>query len=116
MENKWAIAFYGWLLYNAIIFFTNKEYFDLKYQKMDYRGFAGSHWDNWVMTALLAPAIVLYGPEIHSWVFTYLNYALGGAITINLPWNSAFYLGCGPLAEFLYWLLIKKMKKIKPKI
>lgn len=100
LHSKWLLASYGWLGYNLLVFFIEKQAADRKQKAFNYKLFIEGHWDNWLVTAFFAAPVVYYGPDIHATIMDILH-AMG--IAWEIKWNDIFYAGPGAFVEILYW-------------
>ena len=105
----WALAFCGWLGYNILVFYIEKNAADDLDKPFDYIHYYNTHWDNWIVTFLFAIPIVYWGPDLHSGIISKLFVSIGG---VEIPWNNAYYAGPGVFVEMLVW----GYKKLKQKL
>lgn len=100
----WAIALFGWLGFNVLIFYMEKNKADDKDEHFDYKHFYETHWDNWLVTLLFAIPIVYYGPQIHNAIMHLTGW--------EFKWHDIFYAGPGIFVEFLVWGIKEINKKL----
>jgi len=112
LTTKWALALYGWALFNIFVFYYQKQRADRKKEDFQYLEFIKSHVDDWLVTLAVAPLIVGFGQEIHSAVMDVVEYLFG----FRIKWYDLFYAGPGPFVEFLYFCGVKLWPVVQKKI
>lgn len=112
MDSRWLIALSGWFGYNLLVWFFQKQTADRKGQRFDYRHFASTHVDDWIVTFVFCVPIVYYGPLIHEFIMAVLNLY----VDWHIKWYDIFYAGPGPLVEFLYFFGMKLLPVMKTKV
>jgi hypothetical protein len=90
---KFIIAFFGSFIYNFILFQKAKELCDENNTEFDYIKYCKLNWDNWLLTTLLAPVLVVYLNDI----VALLNHKL----SLDLITHEIYYLGAGPFTELV---------------
>lgn len=95
--NHLFAAVFGWTMYIVFMFSFTKGKQDRKKKKFNYKEFWYENWDNWLFAALLILVITQYAPEIWQW----FNYATKE----DMPFSDLVYLGVGPLAEGIHFLI-----------
>jgi hypothetical protein len=100
----WSIALFGWLGFNILVFYIEKNKADSQDIHFNYRHFYETHWDNWAVTLFFAIPIVYYGPQIH--------YAIMHVFSMEYKWHDIFYAGPGIFVEFLVWAIKEINKKL----
>lgn len=107
LTETWALALFGWLGYNLIVFYIEKNAADEKDEPFNYVHFKNTHWDNWLVTFVFAIPIVYWGHELHDGVVSYI---FVHAFGLEIPWHDVYYMGPGIFVEMLVWG-IKKLKE-----
>lgn len=90
-HNHYFIAFYGLLAYNIIEWSVKKDRYDNVNKKLNFKKYALDHYDNWIVTLMLMPVIVWFGPDL-------LN-LINQMLRKEFQWTDAMYLGVGGLAQ-----------------
>ena len=98
----YALAFFGWFLYNLLIFNVSKDKIDNDGKRFNYKSYIGKYWDNWLFTFCLAPVLVYYMQD--------LTVLFGKWLEKDIPELEIYYLGSGVLTEVIYYLLSKITK------
>lgn len=88
---KYLFAFFGSFVYNFLLFSLAKNNCDNAGTEFDYKKYLKMNWDNWALTALFAPVLVWFMPDIVALISEHMSVAL--------KQYDAFYLGAGPLTE-----------------
>lgn len=96
---KYAIAFFGSLLYNYVLFVIAKNNCDKAETSFDYQKYFKMNWDNWGLTILVAPVLVLYLPDIVELLNQRLN--------TQAKLLDVYYLAAGPLSEVILFGMFK---------
>jgi len=99
--KQFAIAFFGSLVDNYILFVIAKNNCDQAGKEFEYVKYFKMNWDNWILTFLLAPVLVWYLPDIVALVNTHLS--------TELQEYKIFYLGAGPLTELVLFGIFRLM-------
>lgn len=100
----WIIALFGWLGFNVLIFYMEKNKADDEDRHFNYQHFVDTHWDNWAVTLLFSVPIVYYGPHIHEAIMNLTGW--------DIKWHNMFYAGPGIFVEILVWGLKEINKRL----
>ena len=95
----YALALFGWFLYNLLIFNVSKDKVDNENKRFNYKAYVSKHWDNWLFTLCLAPVLVYYMADLIVLFSQWLER--------DVPELEIYYLGSGVLTEIVYYLLSK---------
>lgn len=117
LQQPWAIAAYGWFFLNLFIWFVEKNKTDAKKEKFDYGNFFVTHLDNWAISLVATPFIIVYGQDIHAFNMEILAVLSVEAIGVDLSfkWYDIFYGAAVPFTEFWYFAIITWLPVIKVK-
>ena len=96
---KYAIAFFGSIIYNYVLFVIAKNKCDQEEKDFPYLKYFKMNWDNWGLTFMLAPVLVWYMPDSVGLINAHMATELGE--------HEVFYLGAGPLTEVLLFGMFK---------
>jgi hypothetical protein len=110
--NMWLIAFYGWALYNIVIYFFEKQKADKLHEEFNYIRFGKEHLDNWIVTLAVVPLVVMYGPSIHNFTMSLTERFFG----FSFGWYDFFYAGPGPFIELIYFLGTKAWPVVQKRV
>ena len=89
--SPWFLSFFGWILFNFMMFNVYKDGFDKRGQKVDYKGYLSKNWDNWLLTLLFIVPMALFAPSITEFLATHYGQ--------TMQFYEWFYLGTGILSE-----------------
>jgi hypothetical protein len=103
------LTFLGWLAWNWGLFVYEKDKYDALDQKFNIGHYAERYWDNWVLSLICAPILVILG--IKGLGLT----ALPLTDIEHLKWNDLYYLASGLLAEALKYYISIAIKKFTEK-
>lgn len=100
------LAFYGWLLYNLVLFNIHKDQKDKTGAKLGFKKYLRINWDNWLLTLAFVLPTALFAPNITKF--------LANQFGQTVDFYQWFYLGTGVLSEitiaFIKWVLQKFRK------
>lgn len=111
LTSKWSIALYGWMAYNLIVWYVEKQKSDRTSTSFDWPKYFTTHYDDWIVTLFFAYPVVERGPEIHQLILTLIDVI--SPVDVNIPWSDVFYAGPGPLVQLLYFLATKLWPAMK---
>jgi len=104
MDNHWAWAIYGIILYNFVNYVIKKDSYEHRNKRFSFRLYTKQVWDSWAWSLLCVPLIVAYGEAISPMVTKYLHLD-----SVDLP--HFIYLFAGALSELIYYA-VRKFKDI----
>lgn len=111
---EYIVAFVGWFVWNLALFTISKNKNDALEIPFPYKKYFNETWDNWLFSLSCILPMVWYMEDICS-IFTSVVHKFGG--DWSWPVYEINYMGCGILAELLYfvieWVLNKKATLLK---
>lgn len=105
MMEQWLWAFFGVILYNFLSFVIEKDKSDDEYKRFSLKAYTKQRWDNWILSLLCVPVVVVYGDQLWYYVMQYFEK--------DWEFLSVLYLLTGAVAELFYFLLKKGVAIIK---
>ena len=101
-QNHLLLAFYGWLVWNVLMFSLEKDKLDAENKRFNVKRYFRIYYDNMLVTAVFTPILVVFANDL--WI--YLMDFLGK----DFEFSDIAYLGIGVFVTFIYWI-IKKFAK-----
>ena len=89
--SPWFLSFFGWILFNFLMFNVYKDKFDKQGKELDYKKYLSKNWDNWLLTLLFIVPTALFAPDITKFLADHYGKTVG--------FYKFFYLGTGVLSE-----------------
>lgn len=103
------LALLGWIIWNFALFTIEKDKSDDADIAFDTKKYIRTHWDNWVLSAIMIPILIIIGVK-----------GIGlDALPIgdfeDLQWNDLYYLGAGAITEVVKHYTVVIIKKYSTK-
>lgn len=103
-ENEYFIAFYGWVIFNAILLGLSKDEDDAKKKRFNVKIWWRYHWDNVGITLLCIPLTVEFTEDL--WLLI-----VSDLFSKDWDYTRLSLLGSVPLTQFIYAVIKKLTKK-----
>jgi len=99
------LVFLGWSIWNFALFTIEKDRFDDEDKPFPVGKYIRSHWDNWLLSAIMIPVLIIVG--IKGLDLT----ALPFGDFQDFKWGDLYYLGAGAFSEMVKHYVVVIIKK-----
>ena len=102
--HEYFMAFYGVIVYYAIVWSLAKNAAERKGIKFDWKKWKKDTKDNFIVTLLVVPLVIIFDDEI---IYLYNNFA-----EKDLQMGKYIYILAGPLTDLLF-RIVQKFRNVK---